>query len=50
MEGGGGGGGGSQKLRGEGGSCKYMYWFEGPLKVFEGKLGWGVMQYFADII
>ena len=35
----------SQKLRGEGGSCRYMHWFEGTLK---GKQG--VMQNFSEII
>ena len=38
----------SQILRGKGGSCRYMYWFERALKRKWG--GGGVMQNFSEII
>ena len=35
----------SQKLRGEGGSCRYMYWFEGGT---QGKIGGGHAKFLRD--
>ena len=39
-------GGPYKKMMEEGGSCRYMYWFEGGT---QGKIG-GIMQNFSEII